>query len=718
MKKTIFSGITVLGVDESIASDNGAFIGRDREEIDRALKIGVKTHRHDGSAGLPDPIPAPSAQVLASGGAIPGNISLTIGYTLLDLDGGETLISETTLVTTPAPLEVPFTAPTAAFASAGGSLMVDTYTYALTYSDGEGGETSVGPSVTVDRPPGFASGQILLSGLTDGLEAAEAVGWRLYRARGGGLYVLLTEGGPGDDEFLDDGSISPNCDAHPPSDNLNTTKQTNRIEVTLPGSAIVGDATFINLYGSLTGEFGENSLLEQYPAASAGQTVIFESLDFAERQPPDTNRSYGGAPKIDPDVELLDWHWKRPVKTVEDLPTEGNEEGDVRAILEVAEPTVYMFLGGEWQLLELGGGGSSLIVAASGAGGDGGDYLYWCDVGAGTIGRANLDGTEPNPNFITDPVQPRSVFVTATHIYWVDISGNDKIGRAKLDGTEVNNSFITFGVVNITGIAVTSTHIYWTNSQADVIGRANIDGSGVTATFIADPVNPVDIAIDDTYVYWCDEEAIGRAKLDGTEANSSFITTPSDAISMAVNDTHIYWVNEGANSIGRANIDGTGATNSFMTGLKDPFYVAVNDTHIFWSDFEESAVGRAKLDGTEKIVKFVSGMTTPNGVAVGKAYFVDPTERIEFLGSGGVDVSVTDLGSGIALVKIDTPDLAVEGMGVIVHEGVGGTARGTAYKQYTWLGTAEPTKAVNGDIWMNHEAATTKVKVAGAWKSV
>lgn len=356
MKKTIFSGITVLAPDESIVSDNGAFTGRDREEIDRALKIGVKTHRHDGSAGLTDPVAAPSAEILASGGMIPGDLGITIGYTLLDLDGGETLISETTLVTTPSPLEVPLVAPVGVFSSAAGALMVDTYTYALTYTDGEGGETPVGPSITVDRPPGFENGQIELSGLAVGLEEAEATGWRLYRARGGGSYVLLTTGDETEDTFIDNGGTEPDCDTHPPTDNINTTKQTNRLKVTLPSASPVPDATFINLYASLTGEFGENSLLEQYPAASAGVDVFFESLNFAQRQPPDVNRSYGGAPKLDPDTELLDFHWKRPVNTVGDLPIEDNEEGDVRAILEEATPTMYMFLDGEWVEVQTGGG--------------------------------------------------------------------------------------------------------------------------------------------------------------------------------------------------------------------------------------------------------------------------------------------------------------------------------------------------------------------------
>ncbi|MDP3984105.1 MAG: hypothetical protein Q8Q52_03765, partial [Acidimicrobiia bacterium] len=158
MEKTIFMGLTVLDANESIYTDNAAFTSRDREEIDRGLQIGIKTHRHDGTAGLLDPSIAPSGSIIASGGTIESGLAISLGYTIEDANGGETLLSPTATVTTPVPLDVPLNAPVGAFESGSGSLMVETYTYAFTYTDGEGGETSVGPSLTVERPPGYANG--------------------------------------------------------------------------------------------------------------------------------------------------------------------------------------------------------------------------------------------------------------------------------------------------------------------------------------------------------------------------------------------------------------------------------------------------------------------------------------------------------------------------------------------------------------------------------
>jgi hypothetical protein len=74
-------------------------------------------------------------------------------------------------------------------------------------------------------------------------------------------------------------------------------------------------------------------------------------------------------------------------------------------------------------------------------------YIYFASEqpdgsGSGTaIGRANLDATEANENFLfgTGPSAqidgPWGVAVNGTHIYWSDYN-SDSISRANLDGTE------------------------------------------------------------------------------------------------------------------------------------------------------------------------------------------------------------------------------------------------------------------------------------------
>lgn len=372
MQKTPFAGLTALEPNESVYSDNSAFVERDRFEIDRELKIGVKTHRHDGKDGLAAPVHAPSGHVVGSGGSIPAGISLTLGLTFQDAQGGETILSPTQLVTTPSPVQAPTSQLTAVAEYTAGTLTVDTYTYAFTYLDSLGGETPLGPGVVVTRDPGFADAKIKLEGLKTGgtYPDASIVAARLYRARAGGEYVRLADVTA--NTFTDDGSVSPDCDSHPPSFNLNTTGGANQVVVTL-GAAESQTAdevgrSFINLYCSQSGTFDESCLVGQYPTGSAGATTFITSLALLNAQPPDVNRSFGGADKVDPDTELLDWHWKRPVSGSALLDTEGAEEGDARVVL--FDGSIWVFTEGEWKLASAGGGGGGSTAGAMGA--------VWC----------------------------------------------------------------------------------------------------------------------------------------------------------------------------------------------------------------------------------------------------------------------------------------------------------------------------------------------------
>ena len=69
-------------------------------------------------------------------------------------------------------------------------------------------------------------------------------------------------------------------------------------------------------------------------------------------------------------------------------------------------------------------------------------HIFWANLNTGTIGRANLDGSGVNQNFITGASGPVGVVADASHIYWANF-GAGTIGRANLDGSGVNQSFIT-----------------------------------------------------------------------------------------------------------------------------------------------------------------------------------------------------------------------------------------------------------------------------------
>src|SRR6201999_1749824 len=111
-------------------------------------------------------------------------------------------------------------------------------------------------------------------------------------------------------------------------------------------------------------------------------------------------------------------------------------------------------------------------------------HIYWGDHERGTVGRANLDGSEANFAFIAGASQPCGVAVDGTHLFWAN-QGSSSIGRARLDGSEVDQEFIKIPKLSEAigyiprpcGVAVNGTHVFWSNYVEDFVGRASIDGA-------------------------------------------------------------------------------------------------------------------------------------------------------------------------------------------------------------------------------------------------
>ena len=81
-------------------------------------------------------------------------------------------------------------------------------------------------------------------------------------------------------------------------------------------------------------------------------------------------------------------------------------------------------------------------------------HIYWTDETAGTIGRANLNGTGVKQRFITGAHFPEAgLTVDSQYLYWTN-NYSATIARANLNGTDVNQRFITVTKNNLFGLAV------------------------------------------------------------------------------------------------------------------------------------------------------------------------------------------------------------------------------------------------------------------------
>jgi hypothetical protein len=229
-----------------------------------------------------------------------------------------------------------------------------------------------------------------------------------------------------------------------------------------------------------------------------------------------------------------------------------------------------------------------------------GTYAYWANPEAGTIGRATLDGTtEVDPDFIPAPDagKPQWVAVSAGHIYWTNTGdgedGNGTIGRADIDGDNPDLDFIT-GASNPQGIAVNATHVYWANGgkagNASGLGRADLDGGSAEQSLGGLDWNAIGLALDTSYLYFSSDSGtdnegfIRRIPLANLNQFPEVIVIDTGRIrGLAVDIGHIYWANNPASEIGRADLDGSDPESEFIKDAGRPVGLAVSAAHVYWS---------------------------------------------------------------------------------------------------------------------------------------
>ncbi len=164
-----------------------------------------------------------------------------------------------------------------------------------------------------------------------------------------------------------------------------------------------------------------------------------------------------------------------------------------------------------------------------------GGHIYWANLGRGTIGRSDLDGSNVNPEFITTPSDsgPSDIAVGGGYVFWANRIANT-IGRANLDGSDPNPAFIV-GARRPHAIVIARGHVYWGNVPVvgeKTVGRAKTDGTQVNHRFMRHRAHA--LAAKGRYIYGSDPDHIWRARLDGSRLKRHFIKLKSQADGLAV----------------------------------------------------------------------------------------------------------------------------------------------------------------------------------------
>jgi hypothetical protein len=257
------------------------------------------------------------------------------------------------------------------------------------------------------------------------------------------------------------------------------------------------------------------------------------------------------------------------------------------------------------------------------------NFVYWTSGSPGSsIARAKLNGTALNTSFIAGLGDPNAVAIDSRFIYWTQGDATTgSIGRADLDGSGANQEFIphTAGVSDPSGIAVTPTAIYWQNGGGG-IARANIDGTGVNTTFIPTTDSTCGLTSDSSFLYFLDNGGaqIGRAGLDGSSVSPAFAATSQAFCGLSLDVNYLYWATGTGNSVGRVPLVGGAPEPDFIedgSAGGGTGGVAVNPQFVFWSNYGTDAIGRAAVNGSGRNPTLigsagVSGPANPSQLAV------------------------------------------------------------------------------------------------------
>jgi hypothetical protein len=296
-----------------------------------------------------------------------------------------------------------------------------------------------------------------------------------------------------------------------------------------------------------------------------------------------------------------------------------------------------------------------------------GNFVYWANPNGTSIGRAKINGTGANNNFITGLTQPSDVAVDSEFIYWGD--GPNRIGRANLDGSGVNPNFITTGVTGPFGIAVTANSgIYWVNHNltSDTVGHANIDGGNPVGNFFdTGSVDVCGLAADQSFLYWMNTSggplAIGRAALSGAGPDPTFIPLTSAGCGVAVDSNFLYWAT-GNKTIGRAPVGGGSPNEAFIpaAGGTTACGVAINSQYVFWGNVTGPSgpnfVGRANINGNAPNPNLIAGAGQPCALAAAPSnkITVNSVTKKKKKGTATINAKVPGPGQ-ITLNQTNTP---------------------------------------------------------------
>lgn len=172
------------------------------------------------------------------------------------------------------------------------------------------------------------------------------------------------------------------------------------------------------------------------------------------------------------------------------------------------------------------------------------NFVYWTQAQIGRINRARRDTTDPTTIAnVVGALSAGSIASDSKFVFWADRI-SQRLIRSKTDGSDLHE--IVVAQTEPAGLWVDDSGVYFTTRTAPgTVKRAAKDGSGLVVLAAAEPTPPDHVVVSGEWVYWIDlanvpgNGAVRRARRDGTEAIT--LAANQSPIDLVVDDTYVYW---------------------------------------------------------------------------------------------------------------------------------------------------------------------------------
>jgi hypothetical protein len=284
-----------------------------------------------------------------------------------------------------------------------------------------------------------------------------------------------------------------------------------------------------------------------------------------------------------------------------------------------------------------------------------GGYVYWSELveefctstdpfSQGSLKRVSVSGGTVETLYSSCDFSPANIAVDSDWVYAVDWHG-DRIVRISIKGGTPQEIAKANGAIYHRGLEVDDTFVFWADD--DGLKRATKDGLS-TVTLVTTDVN--DLTTDVSHVYWSGGE-IGSASIKRVGKNGGASQTLASGLNyprdLAVDESFVYWAD--SDSIRRMpKIGGAAApTTSYSNSGTQVAHLAVRDSRLFWTETDSAgSIGSGKVRSASKTggaqSSIATGLSGPGGINIDGQYAYwgdgDGIKRVGLSAAPGVQI--------------------------------------------------------------------------------